>query len=71
MRVFESTHNSTAINLKNIGTAGLSDCWANVLVQASQLAIEQEPAHLIAQPLVIKHKCTDLFWKLCTLPLAL
>ena len=40
-------------------------------VKGSRSAIEHEPAYLIAQPLVVEYKLTDLAGKLCTLPLAL
>jgi hypothetical protein len=36
-----------------------------------QSAIEQGPALLIAQPLVVEHEVADLAWELCALPSAL
>jgi hypothetical protein len=41
------------------------------VVEAGQSAIEQGPAGLIAQSLVVEHEIPDLIGKLCTLPLAL
>jgi hypothetical protein len=41
------------------------------VVQASQSAIEYEPADFVAQLLIVKHKITDFARKLCALPCAL
>ena len=40
-------------------------------IRASRSAIEHEPAHVIAQPLVVKHEFLDLVGKLRALPPAL
>src|SRR5262245_51542273 len=51
--------------------AGCALCWADAVVRESLSAIEQGPALLISQSLVVKHEFSDLDGKLCALPLAL
>ena len=46
-------------------------CRADAVFQGTRSAPEHEPAHLVAHPLVVEHKLTDLIRELRTLPPAL